>query len=448
MKYTPTGLLTVYLEAGERLKVGRLAARDRRILLEYDPAFIASGIQISPLFLPLKAGVATGDPAIFDGLFGVFNDSLPDGWGRLLLDLAVEKYGIHRGQLTPLDRLAHVGPHGMGALVYEPDQTGNNEATIAVQLDRIAAESATVLAGEQDDVVEKLFKLNGASSGARPKVVAQVSPDKEQIIHGPMKLPASYSHWIIKFPSTRDASDLGPIEYAYSLMAKDAGIVMPETFLFGSEKKRYFGVKRFDRDGDRRIHMHSLSGLINADHHIPSLDYDGFLKATLMLTRDVREVETAFSLACFNVLAHNRDDHTKNFSFLIDTTGRWVLAPAYDLTFSYGPGGWQSTAVMGEGKAPGVADLRALAKKHGIAAAESMIARVQDAISRWPTHADAAGVTKKSASIVERELRTSTQRDAPKATAEKSREKSPPAPAKKSSAKPKSKAEKPNLKRK
>jgi serine/threonine-protein kinase HipA len=448
MKYKPTDLLTVYLDAAERLKVGRLAVRDRRILFEYDPAFIASEIQISPFFLPLKSGVAAGDPAIFDGLFGVFNDSLPDGWGRLLLDRAVEKYGIHRGQLTPLDRLAHVGPHGMGALVYEPDQTGDNEATIALQLDRIAAESATVLAGEQDDVVEKLFKLNGASSGARPKVVAQVSPDKEQISHGPMKLPAGYSHWIIKFPSTSDASDVGPVEYAYSLMAKDAGIVMPETFLFGSKKKRYFGVKRFDRDGDRRIHMHSLSGLINADHRIPSLDYDGFLKATLMLTRDVREVERAFSIACFNVLAHNRDDHAKNFSFLINTTGRWVLAPAYDLTFSYGPGGWQSTTVMGEGKTPRVADLRALAKKHSVAAAESMIARVQDAISRWPTHADAAGVTKKSASLVEQELRSTTQRDAPKATAEKSREKSPASPAKKSPAAPKSKAEKPKQKRK
>ncbi len=253
MKYKSTGLLTVYLDAGERLKVGRLAARGRQILFEYDPAFIASGFQISPFFLPLKTGVAAGDPAIFDDLFGVFNDSLPDGWGRLLLDRAVEKYGIHPGQLTPLDRLAHVGPHGMGALVYEPDQTGDNEATLALQLDRIAAEAATVLAGKQDDVVAKLFKLNGASSGARPKVVAQVSPDKEQIIHGPMKLPAGYSHWMIKYPSSNDASDVGPIEYAYSLMARDAGIGMLETFLFGSKKKRYFGVKRFDRDGDRRI---------------------------------------------------------------------------------------------------------------------------------------------------------------------------------------------------
>ncbi len=192
--------------------------------------------------------------------------------------------------------------------------------------------------------------------------------------------------------------------------------------------------------------MLSLSGLINADHRTPSLDYDGLLKVTLMLTRDVREVERAVAIACFNVLAHNRDDHSNLVPYRYD--GKVDCCPAYDLTFSYGPGGWQSTTVMGEGKAPGVANLRALARKHSIAAADAVIARVQDAISRWQTHANAAGVTKKSASMVERELRTTTQRDAPKATAEKSREKSPPTSVKKSPAKPKSNAEKPKQKRK
>jgi serine/threonine-protein kinase HipA len=199
--------------------------------------------------------------------------------------------------------------------------------------------------------------------------------------------------------------------------------------------------------------MHSLSGLINADHRTPSLEYDGFLKATLMLTRDVREVEQAFSIACFNVLGHNCDDHTKNFSFLMDAQGKWVLAPAYDLTFSYGPGGWQSMMVMGEGKAPGLADLRKLATKHGIAAADSVITRVQQAIARWPLHAEVAGVTKTSANMIERGMRMIAARDAPKPTTKsKTQIRNPlrkPAdkPPKKSLASPKAGTAEPKLKR-
>lgn len=413
MTHKPTPVLTVYIDTAKRVKVGRLAAPGRQILFEYDPAFIASGLAISPFNLPLRAGVFQGDPAMFDGMFGLFNDSLPDGWGRLLLDRAVERHGINRGELTPLDRLAHVGPNGMGALIYEPDQSGEEDETVSLQLDRIADEAATVLAGEQGAIIDKLLKLNGASSGARPKVVAQVSADKKNVIHGSDALPEGYSHWMIKFPSANDASDIGQIEYAYSLMANDAGLKMPETFLFKSKRKKYFGIKRFDRDGDRRVHMHSLSGLINADHRTPSLDYDTLLKVTLMLTKDVREVERAFAMATFNVLAHNRDDHSKNVSFLLDSKGDWRLAPAYDLTFSFGPGGEQSMMVMGEGKAPGVKHLRALADKHGIRGGNAIIARVQKTLSKWPAFAQQAGVTKKSVALVERALAGIAKRDVP-----------------------------------
>lgn len=412
MEYKPADQLTVYCDIGTKRKVGRLAASNRQILFEYDTDFLKSGIELSPLNLPLKPGVASGKPGVFDGLFGVFNDSLPDGWGRLLLDRAVERYGISRSLLTPLDRLAHVGRHGMGALVYEPDQTGA-EKTTTVELDRIAEESATVLAGEQDDVVEKLFKLNGASSGARPKIVSQVSADKKHLIHGPDKLPDGYSHWMIKFPATYDASDVGSIEYAYSLMAKEAGVSMPETHLFGAKKKRYFGIKRFDRVGDARVHMHSLSGLMGIDHSNPTFDYDTLLKVVTALTKDLRQAQRAFSLACFNVLAHNRDDHAKNVSFLLAADNQWALSPAYDLTFSSGPGGEQSMMVMGEGKSPGLVQLRALAKKHSIRGAEAIIDQVTHAIARWTVHASDAGVTKKSTALIGKELKAITKRNAP-----------------------------------
>ncbi len=406
MAYRPTGLLTVYLDAhGQRQKIGRLASRDRRILFEYDAAFLASGIEISPFKLPLKPGVFTPDTAVFDGLFGVFNDSLPDGWGRLLLDRTVERHGIHRGQLNPLDRLAYVGSHGMGALSYEPELGEGEAADAPLALDKLAEESVTVLEGENEEIFEELLRLNGSSSGARPKIVAQVSEDKSRLIHGNQKLQPEYSHWMIKFPSSQDARDIGAIEYAYSLMARAAGVAMPETHLFRTKKSRYFGTKRFDRNADDRVHMHSLSGLIHADHRTPSLDYDMLLRVTTALTRNIREAEKAYALACFNVLAHNRDDHAKNFSFLLDAGNEWVLSPAYDLVFSYGPAGEQSTLVMAEGKSPGTAELRALGKQHSLKNAPEILERVHRAVAMWPTFAEQAGVSRKSADGVAAKIR-------------------------------------------
>jgi serine/threonine-protein kinase HipA len=397
MAYSPIELLTVYLDArNQRRKVGRLAFKDRQLLFEYDASFIASGIELSPIKLPLRPGISVADTTIFDGLFGVFNDSLPDGWGRLLLDRTVEKYGIHRGQLNPLDRLAYVGRHGMGALSYEPELGLENTDDVPLALDRIAEESAAVLAGENEEVFEELLRLNGSSSGARPKIVAQVSTDKKRIIHGQQQLQSGFAHWMIKFPSSQDARDMGAIEYAYSLMAKDAGVEMPETHLFRTKRNKYFGTKRFDRDGDARIHMHSLGGLIHADHRSPSLDYDTVLRVTLALTRNIQDAEKSYALACFNVLAHNRDDHVKNFSFLLNARNEWIFAPAYDLVFSYGPGGEQSMLVMGEGRNPGTTQLQALGKQHGIKNAPEILAKVERAVANWPRYAELADVSRKS----------------------------------------------------
>ena len=279
MAYSPTELLTVFLDAqNQRRKVGRLAFKDRRVLFEYDASFIASGIEISPIKLPLRPGVFTADTTIFDGLFGVFNDSLPDRWGRLKLDRTVEKHGIHRGQLNPLDRLAYVGRHGMGTLSYEPELGFEDTDDAPLALDKIAEETAAVLEGEDEAVLEELLRLNGSSSGARPKIVAQVSADKKRIIHGRQELQPSVAHWMIKFSFFQGARDAGAIEYAYSLMAKDAGVEMPESHLFRTKQNKYFGTKRFDREREARIPMHSLGGLIHADHRSPSLDYDMVLR--------------------------------------------------------------------------------------------------------------------------------------------------------------------------
>jgi len=405
MTYKPTELLNVYLDARkQRHKVGRLALKDRQILFEYDPAFIASGIEISPIKLPLCPGVVIPDATIYEGLFGVFNDSLPDGWGRLLLDRTVETQGIHRRQLNPLDRLAYVGRHGMGALSYEPELSIPSSAEAVVSLDKLAEESAIVLDGEGEEVFDELLRLNGSSAGARPKIVAQVSADKKRIIHGQQSLQGGFTHWMIKFPSSQDAGDMGAIEYGYSLMARSAGVVMPDTHLFRTKKNKYFGTKRFDRDGDTRIHMHSLGGLLHVDHRTPSLDYDAVLSVTFGLTRNILDVEKVYALACFNVLAHNRDDHVKNFSFLLNANQEWIFAPAYDLVFSYGPGGEQSMLVMHKGKNPGTAELHDLGKKHNLKAAPDILARVQRAVRRWPEYAKKASVSPKSTRDIARTI--------------------------------------------
>lgn len=397
MKLKPVTVLTVYLNlAAEKHNVGRLAVQNRRIYFEYDAAFRATGLEISPFELPAEPGVIEGDMSLFGGLHGVFNDSLPDGWGRLLIDRQLRGHGIEPGVLTPLDRLAHVGQRGMGALLYEPDHS-EHSSDGDLDLDKLAEESFQVLEGESEDVFEELLTLNGSSSGARPKVMVGVNDDFTSVIHGVDNLKEGYTHWMVKFPSSVDPRDICAIEYAYSLMAKAARIQMMPTRLFPARKGAgYFGVQRFDRDGNKRIHMHTACGLLHADYRVPSLDYKDLLEATKVLTKDQREVEKMYRQAVFNVLAHNRDDHSKNFSFLMDNDGVWRVSPTYDLTFSSGPGGEHSTMVMGEGKAPHAEHLLELAKIVSIRDPQGIINQVQQAVSDWPKFATQSGVSKAS----------------------------------------------------
>lgn len=330
--------------------VGRLAIRNGIIYFEFDEEFRQSNLEISPLKLPLQSGVVELPKDPFEGLAGVFNDSLPDGWGRLLFDRMLRSQGVSPSEVSPLDRLAYVGLNGMGALVYAPDQSPNDGSGI-IDLDDLAAQTKGILEGESEEVINKLLALNGSSAGARPKALIGLDAERKNIVHGVNQLSDGFEHWIVKFPNTQDGNDSGAIEYVYALMASKAGIEMPDVHLFPSQKSNgYFSVKRFDRDGNKRLHMHTVSGLIHSNFRFPSLDYEDLLSLTGVLTKDIREVEKMFRLAVFNVMANNRDDHAKNFSFLMNEFGEWKLSPAYDLTFSNGPGGEQSTMVMGEGK--------------------------------------------------------------------------------------------------
>jgi serine/threonine-protein kinase HipA len=410
-KYKPVDEVKVGIDFGAGVSpVGRLAIRGQKIYFEYDAAFVESGLEISPLRLPLKSGVTSFDPDPFEGLAGVFSDSLPDGWGKLLFERFMTSQGIAASSMTPLDRLAYVGKQGMGALVYEPDY-GIEEGKDAINLDALAQESQEVLNGTSEEVLQELLALNGSSAGARPKALIGVDKTRKKIIHGVSKLPKGYEPWLVKFANTQDGVDAGAIEYVYALMARDAGVHMPDTHLFPAKRGAgYFAVRRFDRGGNKRLHMHTAGGLLHSNFRLPSLDYEDLIALTGRLTRDVREVERIFRLAVFNVLSHNRDDHAKNFSFLMDEKGEWKLSPAYDLTFSSGVRGEQSTMVMGEGKTPGVEHLAKLGAEAQLpkAKAKEIIEQTKSALSGWSKLAKEYEVSRANISLIEGKIELSS----------------------------------------
>jgi len=338
----PVDLLEVRMH-GDLL--GRLTmAPDLVAVFEYDASWIANGFSISPFYLPLRAGAFTAKRDPFDGLFGVFNDSLPDGWGNLLLDRLLLKNGIKPASLNPIGRLSIVGSSGMGALTYHPENK-----LIADQkythLNDLALEVEKILHEESSDSLEELFEKGGSSGGARPKVLVQVDGEE----------------WLIKFKSSEDPDDIGLREYQYSQLAKKCGIEMPETRLF---ENRFFGVKRFDRVNGRRFHVHSASGLLYASHRFPSLDYAGLFNATMVLTRNIEELKKLFRQMVFNILIENKDDHAKNFSFIYDGE-RWYLSPAYDLLKSNGFNNQHSTTINGKGR-PEKDDIFEVARQAGL----------------------------------------------------------------------------------
>ena len=395
--------LNIYLNNSQKQKVGTLAQKNNKIYFEYDKDFLKTKLEISPYKLPLKSGLFRCDDNTFDGLWGVFADSLPDGWGRLLMDRHLIRLGINPHNLSPLDRLAYIGSDAMGALSYEPEY--NKKIDIEeILLDDLAKSAHKILEGNSDDLLDELLSLGGSSAGARPKVLVQISDDLKQIVHGENSLQKGFRHWMVKFVSSRDFKDIGAIEYAYSLMAKKAGLIMPKTTLLEGKQGRYFAVKRFDRIGEKRVHMHSVAGLIHSDFRFPSLDYDDLLKLTLHLTKNMQEVEKMFRLACFNLFSYNRDDHAKNFSFLMDEKGSWYLSPVYDVTFSYGPGGEHSTMYMGEGKNPTDEHLLALSKKYGIKKGNIIINEVREVTKKWKEFAKIAGVSKRNIENIDKVL--------------------------------------------
>lgn len=349
------GLKTLNVKYHGQL-VGILALTNHgKVAFSYDKEWLENGFSISPFSLPLEPKVFIPNNYIFDGLFGIFADSLPDAWGRLLLERMLKEYSIQK-DITVLDRLALVGKNGMGALEYEPDYELGEEITLK-NFDYLSEQCQKILHTEYAEELDLLYKMGGSSGGARPKILTNIDS----------------KDWIIKFPAHVDSKDIGFQEYIYSKCAKKCNICMTETKLFESELcKGYFGTVRFDRiekNGEKyKIHMASAAALLEADYKAPCMDYHTLMKLTRILTRENKEdLENMFRRMCFNVFAHNRDDHAKNFSFLYDEEiNGWRLSPAYDLTYSNTYFGEHTTSVDGNGANPGEKEIINVGVKAGM----------------------------------------------------------------------------------
>lgn len=404
-------LQVIYAGWGERWTLGTLADTGQKILFEYSPQAHQQGLELAPLCAPLAhVGAITGEP-FFMGLPGLIADAMPDGWGLLLMDRAIRQAGLRPENISPLDRLAFIGERAMGALVFEPANSIDAEPD-NLELEQLAKEAALVLANEEaDEALRHLLLLGGSPQGARPKVLVNYNPVSGQISCGANQ--SDGEPWLVKFPAGNEHRDACAIEALYARLAEHCGLEMPESRFFALGKQHSaFGVRRFDREGGLRIPLQTLSAALHVDYRLPSLDYEMLLRLTRRLTGDEREVGKAFERCVFNVLTHNRDDHSRNFAFRLDRQRRWQLAPPFDLTFNEGPRGEHFTTIAGEGRAPARRHLIELARRGGIPArqAEASMDRLCEGMSTLPELANELPIRKSRLATLLRVLEEDRQR--------------------------------------
>lgn len=383
--------------SGDEIEVGKLILDNRLVHFKYNDEFLDLGLNLSPIKLQFDNSIQIAKPDPFHGIFGVFDDSLPDGWGMLLLNRALGKQGLSMNDINILDQLAYIGDSGKGALIYSPAINYKEKFNDTIDIDRLKTAMDEVYNGTSVEVIEELMLLGGSSGGARPKANVGYNSMTDELMHGYSTLPDGFEHWIIKFPGSEDPKDIANIEYAYYKMALAANIEMSECKLLESATgQQIFATKRFDRVGNNRIHMHSMAGLTHDNFRRSSIDYGHIIATAYTLEKSASARKKILRLAAFNIYSHNRDDHSKNFSWLMNDSGIWTLAPAYDLTYSSTAIGEHSTRVAGEGANPGRSNIMKLAEEFSISKPTDIIAEVQESISQWPVIAKECGVSSDS----------------------------------------------------
>ncbi len=395
--------IKVSLDFGSSIvEVGMLIEQNQQIYFRFEPSFLESDLDISPFKLKKTTEILLSPKAPFDGLFGVFNDSIPDRWGRLLLDRKLIKSGKNPKEISVLDRLSMLGKSAQGALIYEPVTEEGKSENERINLDLIAHESEELLKTGTASFLDQLYHLGGNSVGAQPKILVNYNQKLNQFSTVSKE---EFEPWIIKFPALNDFKDIARIEFAYYKMAGACGIEMSESNLFYSESgKVFFGTKRFDRFANKRSHLHSACGLLHDDFRYSTMDYGHVMDAANRLENNLSSCEKVFRLAVFNVYASNMDDHSKNIAFLMNEKGKWVLAPAFDLTFSPSPGGYHSLSVANSYQEIGKKDLLKLAAYFGINKGNEIIDQVKETLSKWNIFSSETQINKKEQEVIEKTL--------------------------------------------
>jgi serine/threonine-protein kinase HipA len=404
--------------------IGAVALEDNRniAVFEYDPAFARSGIEIAPLMMPLTKRLYTF-PALpintFYGLPGLLADSLPDKFGHALIDTWLAGQGRTPDSFNAVERLCYVGERGTGALEYAPVLGPAAGRSTRIQVDKLVELASEILTrrntlsvsldgpGKENAMVD-ILRVGTSAGGARAKAIIAWNPQTNEVRSGQVDAGPGFEHWLMKFDGVsgnrdkelEDPKGYGVIEYAYSEMAKDAGISMNACRLFEENDRRHFMTRRFDRLADGgKLHMQSLCAMAHFDFNMAgAYAYEQALLVIRQLGLSMDAVEEQFRRMVFNIIARNQDDHVKNIAFLMDKTGRWTLSPAFDVTYSYNPSGaWTSNhqmTVNGKRDDFELDDFRACAGKAAMkrGRAETIIAEVREVVSRWRDYADAAGV--------------------------------------------------------
>jgi serine/threonine-protein kinase HipA len=389
---------------------------------EYDKAFIRSGIEVAPLVMPLSSQLYSFPslrPETFHGLPGLLADSLPDRFGNALIDAWLARSGRLPDSFNAVERLCYTGSRGMGALEYAPETRLAAFGTSRVEVDKLVELASDILTHRgnlqgwlhtdgRETVLRDILRVGTSAGGARAKAVIAWNPETNEIRSGQVKAGSGFEYWLMKFDGVsgnrdkelNDPKGYGVIEYAYYRMAVDAGITISPCRLFEENGRRHFMTKRFDRlDGGGKLHMQSLCGMAHFDfNQAGAYGYEQALQVIRRLGLPMAAIEEQFRRMVFNIVARNQDDHVKNIAFLMDRSGNWSLSPAFDMTYSYQPGGkWTSNHQMTlNGKRGGftLEDFKTCAQgvsmKRG--RADTIIAEVRAVVARWRDYADESRV--------------------------------------------------------
>lgn len=389
---------------------------------QYDPAFVPSGIQPSPIAMPLSTGVYEFPelPATtFHGLPGLLFDSLPDRFGNALIDAWLARQGRSPEDFDVVERLCYIGTRGMGALEFEPAQgpqaAASSELHVA-ELVELASEILSQREGLQESFADEsreqalrnILQVGTSAGGARAKAVIAWNSETNEVRSGQVDSDEGFEYWLMKFDGVSSNRDkelddprgYGRVEYAYSQMAQAAGIRMSPCRLFSESDRDHFMTRRFDRlPGGDKLHMQSLSAMAHFDFNAAgAYSYEQALLMIRKLGLKMDDIEEQFRRMAFNIVARNQDDHVKNIAFLMDRRGRWSLSPAFDVTYSYNPhGAWTSRHQMSmNGKRDDFSldDFRQCGNAASLkrARAEQIVEEVETAVDRWPEFAGAANI--------------------------------------------------------